>query len=92
MLTSASIISPPQKESGAASLAEKLFMSVGYMATIVPSSGSIVKCQHCRRTVLSVVGDCIVITERHDSQPHKSVIPLSDLGLVHMEMRPIGEN
>lgn len=87
MLTAASIVAPPQKESGAASLAEKLFMSVGYMATIIPSTGSTIKCQHCRREVFSVVGECLVITQRHDSQYHKTVIPLSDLGLVH-----IGEN
>ena len=86
MLSSASIISPPQKESsGAASLAEMLFQSVGYMATIIPSTGSSIKCQHCRREVFSVVGECLVITQRHDSQYHKTVIPLSDLGLIRAE-------
>ena len=79
---SASIISPPQNTSGGASLAERLFQTVGYMTTIIPSAGSTIKCQHCRREVLAVVGECLVITQRHDSQYHKTVIPLSDLGLM----------
>ena len=80
---SASITAPPEKETGGASLAEHLFLqSVGYMTTIIPSAGSTIKCQHCRREVLSVVGECLVITQRHDSQYHKTVIPLSDLGLM----------
>ena len=84
-MLSASIMSPPQMESGGASLAERLFQNVGYMATIIPSAGSSVKCQHCRREVFSVVGECLVITQRHDSQYHKTVVPLSDLGLTRAD-------
>ena len=86
MLSSASITAPPKKESGGASWAEVLFQSVGYMATIIPSTGSSIKCQHCRREVFSVVGECLVITQRHDSQYHKTVIPLSDLGLIRSDV------
>ena len=90
MLSGASIISPPEQETGGTSLAGLLFPrtivlqdNIDY-ATIVPSHGSRILCEHCNRTVLTIKGDCLVITQRHDSQPHKSVIPLSDLGLIRV--------
>ena len=82
--SSASIISPPQKTSGAASLAEKLFQSVGYMTTIVPDGGSRVECKHCHRKIFSVIGDCLVVEERHDKQYHTSVVSLGELGLMRI--------
>jgi len=89
MLSSASIISPPQKESGAASLAEKLFQTVGYMATIVPSGGSRVECKHCHRKIFSVIGECLVVEERHDKQYHTSVLSLDELGLMRIPGREL---
>lgn len=49
---------------------------------IVALPTSAVRCNHCARTVFEIVGNCIVLTERHDTQYHKTVISLDDLGLM----------
>ena len=90
MLSGASIISPPELETGGTSLASILFPratilqdNVDY-ATIIPSAGSRMTCEHCNRIVLSLKGDCLIVTEKHDKQWHKTVIPLSDMGLIRV--------
>lgn len=56
--------------------------SPAYRTMIVAIPTSAVRCNHCARTVFEIVGNCIVLTERHDSQYHKTVISLDDLGLM----------
>jgi len=90
MLSGASIISPPEQETGGTSLAGILFPQATILqdnvdyATIVPSPGSQITCEHCNRIVLTLKGNCLVLIDKHDKQWHKSVIPLSDLGLVRV--------
>ena len=83
-MLSASITAPPRRTSGGASLAEDLFQSAGYMTTIVPDGGSRVECKHCHRKIFSVIGDCLVVEERHDKQYHTSVVALKELGLTRI--------
>lgn len=82
MENSASVISRPSRSTAPTSLVQALFGDVGEFVTIIPSTGSQVRCNHCERVVLSVVGDAITVLHRHDGKPHKTVIALSDLGLV----------
>ena len=64
---------------------ESLFPKVpGYTWKIIPSATSEIRCEHCARIALRLVGDCIVITHRHDSQPHKTVVSISSLGLARV--------
>ena len=90
MLAGASLISQPQPRTGATSLAGILFSYATITqnpqdyATIVPPAGSKVLCSHCNRTIYALIGDCIVSLDRHDSQQHKSVVPISALGLMRI--------
>ena len=90
MLSGASIISPPEPETGGTSLASILFPRATILqdhvdyATIVPSPGSRMTCEHCNRIVLTLKGDCLILTDKHDKQWHKTVIPLSDMGLIRV--------
>ena len=91
--TGASLSSlPHQRDTAGTSLAGILFPrttvlqdNVDY-ATIVPSQGSRITCEHCNRVVLTLKGDCLIITDKHDKQWHKSVVPLSDLGLARVSV------
>ena len=88
--TGASLLSPPQAQLGATSLAGLLFKQATILqepqdyATIVPSPGSKVLCNYCNRTIFALIGDCIVTLDRHDSHQHRSVIPIGDLGLMRI--------
>ena len=90
MFDSASVVSPPKLNTGSTSLTELLFpntiplYSSGDLVTIVPPAGSEILCSHCHRRVATIIGDCLVVTQRHDSQHHKTVVPLSTLGLMRV--------
>jgi hypothetical protein len=88
LLTATSIIPNVPKSNGATCLAVSLFESAGHTdilvgqdGRVIPSGGFPVRCEHCARKAFSIVGDCIVIDHRHDSQHHRSVISLAELGL-----------
>ena len=40
-----------------------------------------IRCDHCARVAFEVVGNCLVVTERHDTQWHKTTISIEQLGL-----------
>jgi len=54
------------------------------LVTIRPPTGSVIECEHCHTTALTVVNDCIVVTHRHHGQWHKSIIPLNAIGYVRI--------
>lgn len=91
MLTATSVVSQAHEKMGATSLVEGLFGEVGIMSQltenighvtrITPTNTSSIECSHCHRTAFSIVGNTIVVVERHDSKYHKTVISLDDLGL-----------
>lgn len=85
MLTSASVIPVPSESSGAASLAEWLFAGARPDSRIIPSGGKGVRCQHCARDAFSVLENTLIITHRHGSQYHQTVVSLAELGLQRIE-------
>ena len=79
--TGSSIVSNPQNSNGATSLAEVLFPGAEVDNRVEPSGGFEVRCEHCARTAFSIVENVLVVTHRHGTQWHKTVIGLQELGL-----------
>lgn len=93
MLTSSSVVQQPELKTGAASLAGELFHEAGYstiileddgngLEKVVPPRGKLALCSHCNKSSFAIINDCIVVIQRHDSQWHKTIMPLKDLGYI----------
>ena len=51
------------------------------VARIVSVPTSEVRCDHCARVALEVIGNTLSVVHRHDGQYHRSVVSLEALGL-----------
>ena len=80
MLTGSSVVAHPYEQFGPTSLVEGLFAHAGH-ARLIATATSHIRCDECAREVFSIVGDCLVLTQRHGQQYHKTVFPLYQLGL-----------
>ena len=85
MLTATSVIQHEPNDYGATSLVEGLFETIGQPIRLKYTPETQVECEHCRRIAFELVGECISILHRHDSQYHRSVIPLYKLGLKRID-------
>ena len=85
MIPSSSVVPQPPRATGATSHAEGLFQSVGLSVRLYPTATSKVSCDYCERVAFEIIGNCISVVLRHNSQWHRTVIPLEQLGLARID-------